>query len=78
MREYTIRDDRGVEHTLTVRWSESFCTHLYFLDGKRIFVDDRHGYTDYDGRPVNSSLVPQIDIILYDKVITLGVDTEEE
>lgn len=76
--EYTVRDGRNVKHTLVVRWSDFICTHFYFLDGKRISVDDRHGYTYYDGKPVAKSLIPQIDEIVFGEVIPRGVDVEEE
>jgi len=38
---FYINDKR---HLLRVRWSDFLCHLFYFLDGRKIDVDDEHGY----------------------------------
>lgn len=76
---YEIIDGRGIRHELTIQYRERLAMFLYFLDGRKISVNDRYGYIYADtGKAVGKSLVAEIDRHIFGKAVPLGVDIEEE
>lgn len=79
-REYQIADSRGIPHTFAVRWHERLAMTFYFLDDKRVGVDDRYGWIYIpEGRQVKDKVLrDKMDKIVFGKEMPTGVDEEEE
>jgi len=75
-REYQITDSRGISHTFTVRWHERLAMTFYFLDDKRVNVDDQDGWIYApEGRQVKDKVLrDKMDKIVFRE----GVLTEEQ
>jgi hypothetical protein len=78
--EYQVVDGKGNLHTFNVGLNEVLSLHFYYLDNKKIGVDDRYGWAyEPEGKQVKDRVLrDKLDEIVFGKVIPVGKDPEED
>lgn len=77
MESFQLKDKKGNIHEFVIKLHEHLQMHFYYLDRRRIVVDDRYGYLYSDTeRPISKYLADQVDKVL--GLPETGTDKEEE